>query len=111
MKITRLSPLMTISGQVTTTDLPALVEQGVDILVCNRPDNESIDQPDFSEISSHAEELGIGAMHLPFSAGNPDAEHIQSFIELLNSGKKIHAYCRTGNRSNILWNAAINLCQ
>ena len=41
--------------------------------------------------------------HIPFAGDAIEEHHVQSFLELLQSGRKIHAYCRSGARSSKLW--------
>lgn len=106
MKIKKLNSTVSISDQLIASDLQELKDMGVAILVCNRPDNESADQPLFDEISKVAESLEIKAIHIPFSGGDMSNDHVSDFKDILNSGKIIHAYCRTGNRSTNLFKAA-----
>ncbi|MFT7389656.1 MAG: hypothetical protein ACI8VC_002926 [Candidatus Endobugula sp.] len=97
---------VSVSGQIAEVDLPALVADGVDILVCNRPDNESADQTAYDVIADAAKQHGMQVVNIPFGGGQMQVEHISDFADLLDTGKRIHAYCRTGNRSSQLWNAA-----
>jgi protein tyrosine phosphatase (PTP) superfamily phosphohydrolase (DUF442 family) len=53
-----------------------------------------------------AKKCGLQAVNIPFAGRQMQAEHISEFVDLLDSGKRIHTYCRTGNRSSQLWNAA-----
>nr|MCH9855138.1 bifunctional protein tyrosine phosphatase family protein/NAD(P)/FAD-dependent oxidoreductase [Gammaproteobacteria bacterium] len=79
-------------------------------LVCNRPDGESQDQVAFETLSAAAEALGITVINLPFKSGEQTDAQVQIFADLLDEaqakGEKVHAYCRTGNRSTCLWSAA-----
>ncbi|MFK8068978.1 MAG: TIGR01244 family sulfur transferase [Gammaproteobacteria bacterium] len=105
MKITNLDKQVSVSDQITVSDLNELSTAGVEILVCNRPDKESAEQTDFNEIETAAKALGMEAIHIPFTAGKMTEEQQKQFSDLLNSGKTVHAYCRTGNRSSNIWNA------
>ena len=79
-------------------------------LVCNRPDGESQDQVAFETLSAAAEALGITVVNLPFKSGEQTDAQVQKFADLLDEAQakseKVHAYCRTGNRSTCLWSAA-----
>ena len=97
---------VSVSGQITTAEIAALAAEGVEILVCNRPDNESADQTAYDIIAEAANKQGLQIVNIPFAGGQMQAEHISDFVDLLDTGKRIHAYCRTGNRSSQLWNAA-----
>jgi uncharacterized protein (TIGR01244 family) len=97
---------VSVSGQITTTEVSALAADGVEVVVCNRPDNESADQTAYEAIADAAKKCGLQIVNIPFAGGQMQVEHISDFVDLLDSGKRIHAYCRTGNRSSQLWNAA-----
>lgn len=97
---------VTVSEQLQLSDIATLKEVGVEVLVCNRPDGESGDQVPFETIANAAELAGISAVMMPFSAGSLPPDYPQQFKALLATGKRIHAYCRTGNRSRQLWQAA-----
>lgn len=110
MRIMTLSDTLTVSAQVQASDLEQLHANGVTILVCNRPETESQDQPSIEAITQAAEKLDMKVISIPFRSGEQTAGQVTEFAELLSSaqtaGNKVHAYCRTGNRSTCLWAAA-----
>lgn len=106
MKIKHLSQTVSVSEQIVGSDIKQLKDEGVAIIVCNRPDGESAHQPTFLELQKTAKEFNIEAINIPFSGGDIGYENIQKFKKLLDSNKRIHAYCRTGNRSTNLFNNA-----
>lgn len=103
MEIKKLSDQYTVSGQIRVEDLDWLKEQGVKLLICNRPDNEAEGQPPFSVIASRARELGMDVADIPFIGGQLSKEDIIRFKQELDKGLRTHAYCRTGNRCTIIW--------
>ena len=105
MQTINASPLVSLSAQIDERDLLNLADDGVQLIICNRPDGESANQPSFNVIKKAAQELGIDAVSIAFKSGEMDLHHIKSFTRLLNAGKKTHAYCRTGNRSFCLYAA------
>ena len=105
MKLMKASPKVTLSAQLSEPDLKGLADNGVELVICNRPDDESAGQLSFSVIQQSAEALGMEAVSIAFKTGEMRHQHIESFTRLLNTGKKIHAYCRTGNRSFCLYAA------
>lgn len=111
MKIIQLENKVTVSEQLQLEDVAVLAKENVEVLVCNRPDGESGDQVPFKDVAAAAENLGITAVMMPFTAGNMPPEYPQQFKEFLNSGKRVHAYCRTGNRSQKLYSAAVDKAQ
>ena len=105
MKKMKASPEVTLSAQLNEPDLKSLADKGVELVICNRPDGESADQASFSVIQQSAEALGMEAVLIAFKTGEMSHKHIESFTRLLKTGKKTHAYCRTGNRSFCLYAA------
>jgi len=105
MNIRQITSQVSVSDQVTATDLPALAAQGVEILVCNRPDGEAADQPAFHTIKDHADKLGVTAVMIAFTSDTMTASHVEQLSALIRQGKRIHAYCRTGTRSEKLLEA------
>ena len=110
MRIMTLNTTLTVSAQVEIEELAELKANGVTSLVCNRPDGESQDQVAFETLSAAAEALGITVINLPFKSGEQTDAQVQIFADLLEEAQakseKVHAYCRTGNRSTWLWSAA-----
>ena len=105
MKLMKASSKVTLSAQLSEPDLKSLADNGVELVICNRPDDESADQISFSVIQQSAEALGMEAVSIAFKTGEMSHQHIESFTRLLKTGKKTHAYCRTGNRSFCLYAA------
>lgn len=100
---------VSVSGQISPEQVSEFAALGVEVLVCNRPDFEEPNQPTFSEVESAAKEHGIEIVNIPFSGGQMSVEHVEAFADILKSNKRIHAYCRTGNRSSHLWAASTQL--
>lgn len=103
MDIKTLSETLTVSGQLTPSDIDALASRGVKHLICNRPDREAADQPQYAVIADRAKAAGIQCHFLPVVPGQITAEDISQFGALLSSGEVTHAYCRTGTRCTHLW--------
>ena len=105
MQIKFLDQQVSVSEQINNQDVKELAANGVEILVCNRPDGEQDDQPAFENLATIAAQHSLTAVHIPFAPGAHTEEHQQKFASLLSSGKRVHAYCRTGTRSTNLWTA------
>lgn len=99
MKITTVTEQLSISDQLKPGDAKSLAESGVQYLVCNRPDGEASDQTDFDTIRTEAEALGLKVFSIPFKSGELTSQEVEKFQSLIETGNRIHAYCRTGNRS------------
>ena len=106
MIITTINTQVSVSEQIHHEDIETLIAEGVEILVCNRPDAEAAEQPTFAEIAKVAQAAGIACHHIAFAGGDMTEQQVAEFREVLATGKRIHAYCRTGNRSAKIYQRA-----
>jgi sulfide:quinone oxidoreductase len=106
--VKRMDASFSVSGQLNPGDLPEVKAQGFRTVICNRPDHEGgSDQPDHQAMERAAAASGIAFRYLPISTSGatPDqARELKSWLDALPS--PILAYCRTGNRSAKLYQAA-----
>ena len=56
-----ISPELSLSEQISVSDVKTIAELGFKSIICNRPDSEGPDQPTFEEIQATAEVLGSGS--------------------------------------------------
>ena len=64
-------------------------------------------QPTAKTLEAAAARHGIAVLNLPFTAPTLTPAHVAIFAEALSRADgKILAFCRTGNRSSMLWAAA-----
>jgi sulfide:quinone oxidoreductase len=104
----RLSDSLTVSGQVTPADMPAIAAAGFGSVVCNRPDGEAEGQPSAAEVALAAWENGLEFHYMPIFPGDFSEEKVAAFRALRRrSDKPVFAYCRTGSRCATL-NALAN---
>ena len=98
--IRQLSDRVMVSGQVAPHEVAGLAEQGVTVLVNNRPDGEEPDQPLASEIEDAAAAAGISYRFVPIirGIGPADVEEMQAALRDAGDGKLL-AFCRSGTRS------------
>ena len=89
-----------VSGQVAPHEVAGLAEQGITMLVNNRPDGEEDGQPFASEIEEAAARAGIGYRFVPIirGIGPADIEVMQQALRETGDGKLL-AFCRSGTRS------------
>ena len=95
---------LSVSGQIMLDDLAVLKEQGVATIINNRPDGEQVDQPTSDALKSAATKMGLSYAYIPITPGqleSGDAERMAAIISA--SDGKVHAFCRSGNRSTHLW--------
>ena len=104
MKFAKINNELTVSDQITIEDLKEIQAQGYKTIFCNRPDQESEGQLDFSVIEKEAQNLGIKTIHQPVIGGQISDNDIAQFDAYLKAAQKpVFAYCRTGTRCSTLW--------
>lgn len=105
--IKKVTESFSVSGQVLPKDLANIAESGFKTIVANRPDGESPDQPKFIEIEQAAQDLGLNAIYIPVTIGQPIEGAVQEFNKVLaEMPSPVLAYCRSGGRSMTLWTQA-----
>ena len=89
-----------VSGQIAPHEVAGLAEQGVTMLVNNRPDGEETGQPLAGEIEQAAAAAGICYRFVPIirGIGPADVEAMQEALRETGDGKLL-AFCRSGMRS------------
>lgn len=103
--INTISAAFAITGQIQIGDIPHIKELGYEVIICNRPDYESEDQPKFGEIRKAAEALDMESFYIPVHGTKFTQIAIDAFSRILDRNVKVLAFCRTGNRSFNLLNA------
>ncbi len=106
MKITQLAENFAISPQIEIQDIADIKAMGFDGIVCNRPNGEEREQPLFDELMFEAEKLGLDIIAIPMSGPQVSLPMVTEFNEFMQSHHHVLGFCRTGNRSSILWNTA-----
>lgn len=102
MHLTQASPELSITGQITTDDIPMLAEAGFRAIICNRPDDEEPGQPPYEDIVAAATAFGIELRYQPVRNVTPsDGAEFGVLFEALP--KPVLAYCRSGARCTNLW--------
>ena len=89
-----------VSGQVAPHEVAGLAEQGITMLVNNRPDGEEDGQPFAAQIEEAAAQAGIGYRFVPIirGIGPADIDEMQKALREVGDGKLL-AFCRSGTRS------------
>jgi len=102
--IRQLDDKMLVSGQIAPCDVATLAEQGVTMLVNNRPDGEEPGQPLAGDIEAAAEAAGIAYRFIPIlrGIGPADVDCMQEALRDCGDGKLL-AFCRSGTRSALTW--------
>ena len=89
-----------VSGQILVHEVAGLAEQGVTMLINNRPDFEEPGQPLAADIEEAAAQAGIPYRFVPIirGIGPSDVEAMQQARNEAGNGKML-AFCRSGTRS------------
>ena len=93
-----------VGGQILPEEIAELAGHGITMLVNNRPDGEEPGQPLAADIEAAAEAAGIAYRYVPIlrGLGPADVESMQQVLREAGEGKTL-AFCRSGNRSALVW--------
>lgn len=103
MDLRQLIPALAVSGQITPQDVPALAEAGFKVLINNRPDEEVAPEENSEVMAEAAAAAGMRYHYIPFVPGQVTPDMITGFAEAMSARGPHFAYCRSGNRSTVLW--------
>lgn len=104
MTIRRIDDGFSVSTQLHLEDVEALPEQGIRMLINNRPDGEDPAQPSSAEVEARARAAGLDYRHIPVVSGTvPSDEQVAAFRAALANDGPALAFCRSGTRSTVLW--------
>ncbi|MGF7167853.1 uncharacterized protein (TIGR01244 family) [Pantoea sp. AN62] len=98
-----------LDGKISFSDAPshqeflALGEQGYDLVLNNRPDEEEGEFLLHAQEKALAEQQDITYVYLPFTFDSLTWETVYTFNRLIRRGKKTLAHCRSGSRSVALY--------
>ncbi|MCA1653951.1 MAG: TIGR01244 family sulfur transferase [Sphingomicrobium sp.] len=100
----QLDERMMVAGQINPSALPDYAAQGVTLVINNRPDHEDPDQPTSAEVESACAAAGLAYRHVPIARGMgpSDIDAMRDAIHAAGDGKVL-AFCRSGNRSTLVW--------
>ena len=101
--IRKLTEDLSVAPQITADDLASVGERFKSIL-CNRPDHEDADQPEYSSIQEAARQQGITIEFQPVNGSAISDDDVDDFAQHIASlPKPVLAYCRSGTRCTVLW--------
>ncbi|HBT38249.1 MAG TPA: TIGR01244 family phosphatase [Hyphomonas sp.] len=104
MDIKTIAPDLSVSSQITAQDVGIAASQGFRSVIINRPNGESADQPDRTEIEGAARRHGMEVSYVPVVSGKVTDADVEAFDKALHElPAPALAYCRTGTRSATLW--------
>lgn len=95
-----------VGSQIGPDDVSQIGAMGFKGIICNRPDGEADDQPDYDDIAEIAENLGITMNYIPYLNGILTPKLLQKLTDAIDAvDGPVLMYCRSGARSTVLWNA------
>lgn len=95
-----------VSPQIDTACIDKAAEDGITLIINNRPDFEEAEQPTNEELAAYAEQKGIKWAFIPVVAGQLTMQGIEMMSYALRDGEKVLAFCRSGTRSCNMWGLA-----
>ena len=100
----QLSDTVFASPQITVADVAAAKEDGIALIINNRPEGESDDQASGEEIESAASAAGLRYVAIPVTHAGFSEWQVKAMADSLAGAEgRVLAYCRSGTRSTLLW--------
>jgi uncharacterized protein (TIGR01244 family) len=107
MNAYKLSDKCTVAGQILASDVAAIAADGFTTIICNRPDGEDFGQPTADEIAAACASHDLGFHHIPVSNSGLTMEAVDRFRDAVTNSKgPVLAYCRSGQRCSVVWQAS-----
>lgn len=104
MKMNRIDETITVSPQISAGDVAAIADAGYRSILCNRPDGEAADQPEFAGVEAEAQKHGLAFQYQPVSSkGMTEADIVEFAKATAELPAPVFAYCRSGTRCTVLW--------
>lgn len=95
------------SPQIGLAEVEQAKAQGITLIINNRPEDESPDQPPGPAIEAAARAAGIDYVAIPVThAGFSEPQVVAMAAALERAQGPVLAYCRSGTRSTLLWSLA-----
>lgn len=103
----RITDSVSVAPQIASEDVALASAQGFRAIVNNRPDGESLDQPDGAEIAAACAAAGLAYVAIPIDHTGFNLEQVEAMVNVLAAAEKLGgpvlAFCRSGTRSCNLW--------
>jgi len=93
----------TVAPQISPEDIAAAAAQGFVLVINNRPDGESPDQPDSATMAAAAKAAGVDYLYNPVRGG-PSPDNVEAMTDAVEAADgPVLAFCRSGTRSIVTW--------
>jgi uncharacterized protein (TIGR01244 family) len=108
-QLTWITPSFAVTAALEPADFAALRKQGIRCVISNRPDNEEAEQLNAAAEASLAWREGMLFRHVPAAKHELFTDEIVDGMAHALQGCEgpVVAHCKSGQRSAILWAAAI----
>ena len=107
MSIYQLSDTVSVASQIRTEDVANLADMGFTTIICNRPDGEDFGQPTADEIAEACAARHMSFYFIPVDRSGLTKDMVDNFhAAVTQSTGLVLAYCRSGQRSSMLWQAS-----
>lgn len=104
METRRLSPRYSVSPQLLAEEMPAVAAAGFTCVICNRPDTEVEADLQHAAIGEAARAAGLDFHVLELSHQTLTLENAARQKAILDAVEgSVLAYCKSGNRSSVIW--------
>ena len=101
--IRQVTPGFAVAPQIEPDDMAELATRGFRLVINNRPDGETPDQPTSAEMASAADIAGLDYYYIPVRGGPGPAEVAAMATAVAEAEGPVLAFCRSGTRSIVTW--------
>jgi sulfide:quinone oxidoreductase len=104
MDIRKINDAVSVAPQIMADEMAEVARLGFRVVINNRPDGESFDQPPAAVVEAAAQAAGLVYHHQPVTSGGLTVDDVLQFRELLATASgPVLAFCRSGTRCANLW--------
>ena len=104
MDIRKINDAVSVAPQIMADEMAEVARLGFRMVINNRPDGESFDQPPAAVVEAAAQAAGLVYHHQPVTSGGLTVDDVLHFRELLATAEgPVLAFCRSGTRCANLW--------
>jgi uncharacterized protein (TIGR01244 family) len=104
MNMNQITPRFYAAPQIDPTDMAAIAEAGITLILCNRPDEEVPPSHQHAAIKAAAEAAGLSFAFQPLTHQTMTPDVIAHNREIgVAKDETVLAYCASGTRSTIAW--------
>lgn len=104
MDIRKINDAVSVAPQIMADEMAEVARLGFRVVINNRPDGESFDQPPAAVVEAAAQAAGLVYHHQPVTSGGLTVDDVLQFRDLLATADgPVLAFCRSGTRCANLW--------